>query len=304
MNKKSTAVLISNPRAGRGGAQRVLEVERFCEALKAHGVEIEVINTMAPGDATRLAAAAAAKSAGATIIVSGGDGTINEALQGLIGTDARLGIWPRGTANVLAREIGMPTRIEKVAETIARGKIKRIYPGCVLHEETGERRYFFLMAGIGLDASVVQRVNPRLKRRIGKAAFWYSGLAHLANWKPISFELEVEGKVFTATFAAIGKGSLYGGDLHITPRARLDKPEFEICLINSESRLRYLRLLSQAMRSGGAKETREVRFLRAVRARVVGPVGVQVDGELIDGPPMTFEVVQEPVELIVPEEQE
>ena len=302
MNKPA-AVLISNPKAGRGGARRALEIERFRQALKARGVEIEVLNTTAPGDATRFAAEAALNGA-ETIIVSGGDGTINEALQGLVGKEARLGIWPRGTANVLAREIAMPIQLEKAAEVIARGKTLRIYPGCATMEETNERRYFFLMAGIGLDASIVERVRPALKRRIGKAAFWYSGLEHLANWQPKPFEIEIEDKIFPATFAAVGKGSLYGGDLHITPHARLEQPEFEICIINSASRLSYLKLLSRAMRGGGvANETEQVRLVRATRARALGRVAVQIDGELVGQPPMTFEVVREPIELIAPEKQ-
>lgn len=302
MTNKRAAVLISNPRAGRGGARRALEIERFCQALKARGITVEALATQAPGDATRLAALAATKGA-ETVIVSGGDGTINEALQGLVGRDVRLGIWPRGTANVLAREIAMPAQTEKAAEVIARGHVRRIYPGCARFEETGECRYFFLMAGIGLDASIVERVRPALKRHLGKAAFWYSGLEHLAHWQPVPFEIEIEGKVWPATFAAVGKGSLYGGDLHITPHARLDEPEFEICVINSESRLGYLRLLSHAMRGGVRAGTKEVRLIRAKRARALGRVAVQIDGELVGQPPMTFEVVEEPIELIVPEKQ-
>ncbi|MBC7912478.1 MAG: diacylglycerol kinase family lipid kinase [Pyrinomonadaceae bacterium] len=301
MNTNPT-VLISNPNAGRGGARRALEIKRFCEALKARGVKVEALSTNAPGDAARLAATAA-KNGAATIIVSGGDGTINEALQGMVGTKARLAIWPRGTANVLAREIGMPTRLEKVAAVIARGETKRIYPGCAVLEETHERRYFFLMAGIGLDASIVKSVRPKLKRRFGKAAFWYSGLGHLARWQPVHFQIEVEGQAFSATFAAVGKGSRYGGDLSITPRARLDVPEFEICIINSQSRLRYLSLLPGAIRNGVANGTKGVRFLMATQARVTGNVAVQVDGELIGKPPMTFEIVKEPIEIIVPENQ-
>lgn len=299
MNKR-TAVLISNPLAGRGGASRAHEVTLFCEALKARGVEVEVLETTAPGEARHLAEVAAQQSGARTIIVSGGDGTINEALQGIVGQEARLAIWPRGTANVLAREIAMPTKLEQVAEIIARGKTKLIYPGCAVLEETSERRYFFLMAGIGLDASVVERVRPFLKRRIGKAAFWYSGLEHLASWQPVSFNLEVAGETFAATFAAIGKGSRYGGDLSITPRARLDQPEFEICIINSNTRLRYLSLLPALMRSGITEGTKDVHFIRATRARVTGQVAVQVDGELIGTPPMTFEIVRDPIEIIVP----
>jgi diacylglycerol kinase family enzyme len=156
------------------------------------------------------------------------------------------------------------------------------------------------MAGIGLDASIVSRVSPLLKRHFGEGAFWYSGLGHLASWKPQAFELEVEGRTLPATFAAIGKGPRYGGDLSITPRARFDKPEFEICVINSVSRIRYLRLLSEAMRGGVADGTKGVEFIRATNARAIGKAPVQVDGELIGSLPMTFEIVPSSVEIIVP----
>ncbi len=291
------AVLIANPNAGRGGARRARAIDSFCERLRAGGVEVAVLPTNGPNDAARLAANAAT-SGTKDIIVSGGDGTINEALQGLVGKSARLGIWASGTANVLARELQLPFSPVEAADCIARGRTVDIYVGCATVEETGERRYFFLMAGIGLDASVVRNVRPKLKRRIGKGAFWLSGLSHLASWKPVPFEVEVDGETFPATFAAIGKSSRYGGDLAITPRARLEKPEFEICLINSHSRLRYLHLLSYAMRSGAQLERPGVRYLRATRARATGPTVVQVDGELIGQLPMTFEIVPSPITVI------
>ncbi|HEX8853669.1 MAG TPA: acylglycerol kinase family protein, partial [Pyrinomonadaceae bacterium] len=106
MTDTRTAILISNPNAGRGGRRRAREVARFREALAARGVRVEVWNTRARGDATRLASEAA--RAAHEIIVSGGDGTINEALQGLTGAGARLAIWPAGTANVLARHLRLP----------------------------------------------------------------------------------------------------------------------------------------------------------------------------------------------------
>ncbi|HEX8142895.1 MAG TPA: diacylglycerol kinase family protein [Pyrinomonadaceae bacterium] len=294
-----TAVLISNPNAGRGGKQRALEVARFRELMGKRGVEVEVLNTSGPGDASLLAQRAAERGV-REVIVSGGDGTINEALQGLIGTDARLGIWPRGTANVLAREFKLPSGVEEAAEVIARGVSRRIYTGCAILEATGERRYFFLMAGVGLDASVVEGVRPRLKRRVGKAAFWYSGLGHVLHWRPAQFRIEVEGETFPATFAAIGKAPHYGGGLSITPRARMEEPEFEICIINSHSRIRYLRLLAPAMRDGVPHGTKDISFIRATRARVTGDVLVQVDGEIIGRPPMTFEVEPHAIEVITP----
>jgi diacylglycerol kinase (ATP) len=297
---RRTAVLISNPNAGRGGSQRAREVARFCVSLNTRGVKVEVLNTNGPGDATHLAARAV-RSGVREVIVSGGDGTINEALQGLAGTDdVRLGVWPRGTANVLARELNIPFDVDGAAEVIARAHSRRIHIGCVTQDVTGEQRYFLLMAGVGLDASIVDGVRTRLKRRVGEAAFWYSGIGHLLGWQPVPFQMEVNGETFPATFAAIGNAPHYGGELSITPRARLDQPEFEICLINSHSRLRYLRLLARAMRGGMPLHTKGVRFIRATRARATGDVLVQVDGEVIGRTPMTFEIAPHSIEVLTP----
>lgn len=296
--KKREAILISNPNAGRGGERRKREVARFCESLKKRGVEVEAFDTSGPNDAARLAANVARKGA-RDVIVSGGDGTINEALQGLVGTEARLAVWPRGTANVLARELRLPFDVEDAAEVIARGHSKPVHVGCATNERTGEQRYFFLMAGIGLDASVVQHVRPRMKRRVGEAAFWYAGLGHLAHWQPQAFSIEVDGQTFQATFAAIGKAAHYGGNLAITPRARMEEPEFEVCIVDSKSRLRFLYLLSHAVRPKGVGEDmRGVQFIRATHARVTGDVLVQIDGELTGELPMTFEIAPSPIEII------
>jgi YegS/Rv2252/BmrU family lipid kinase len=295
---KREAVLISNPNAGRGGASRAREVARFCESLRKRGVGVVVLDTSGPNDATRLAKRAAQDGV-RDVIVSGGDGTINEALQGLVGTGARLAVWPRGTANVLARELKLPFKAEEAAEVIARGRSKPVHVGCATQERTGERRYFFLMAGIGLDASVVSRVRPRLKRQLGEAAFWYSGLGHLARWQPVPFKVEIDGQTLQATFAAIGKAAHYGGNLAITPRAHLDKPEFEVCVVDSKSRLHFLYLLSHAIRREGvAEDMRGVQFLRAKQARVTGDVPVQIDGELTGQLPMTFEIAPSSIEII------
>ncbi|HKG81433.1 MAG TPA: hypothetical protein VKA78_18480, partial [Pyrinomonadaceae bacterium] len=167
-------------------------------------------------------------------------------------------------------------------------------------ETTNETRHFVLMAGIGLDASVVRRVQPRLKKRIGKGAFWISGLSHLATWNPRPFTLEIGGQHYTATFAAIGKSARYGGDLAITPGARLDQPQFEICIIGTTSRLRYLHLLSYAMRNGMPRDKPEVRFVNAVSVKARGDAQVQVDGELIGRLPMRFEIAPHSLEVIVP----
>jgi YegS/Rv2252/BmrU family lipid kinase len=296
-----TVRLIANPNAGRGGARRASEITRLCEQLKRRGVETELALTRAPEDATLLTREAINEGR-REIVVSGGDGTINEALQAIVGTRARLAVFPAGTANVLARELALPFDAVRAARMIARGATRKVYAGLATNETTGARRYFIIMSGIGLDASVVKRVRPRLKRRFGEAAYWFSGFSHLADWQPVPFEVEIDGETFPATFAAVGKAPRYGGDLSITPRARLDEPTFEVCVINSRSRLRYLSLLPRIMRGdAAATDARGVRYLRATRVRATGDgVLVQADGELIGTLPMTFEIAPCPLELVVP----
>ena len=293
------AVLISNPNAGRGGSHRAAEVERFCDLLKARNLQVELMNTQAPGDATRLAAEATEKGA-TDVIVSGGDGTINEALQGLVGTNARLAIWPRGTANVLAQDLELPLKLELVAEAIVRNQTRRIHIGCAIDEASGVKRYFLLMAGVGIDATVARRVRSGLKRRIGKGAFWYAGIGFLLRWNPASFTIEVAGESFDVTFACIANAASYGGGLVLTPRAQIDKPEFEILLIDSHSRLRYLYLLSLVMRGRVKPGAAGARYLYATQARAIGGALVQVDGEVIGTTPMSFEIAPQTIGIIVP----
>jgi len=298
MNERK-AVLIYNPKAGRH-IDPVRAVEAFRAAARVGGVDVEARATTGPNDAARIAAEAA--RAGATdVIARGGDGTVHEAIQGLVGAGARLMVWPAGTANVLARQLNLPREAEAAARIFVGGSSRRITLGAATSERTGERRYFFMMAGVGLDASVMQNVRPRLKRRVGEAAFWYAGLAHLVHWVPKEFTVEVGGERLTATYAAVGKAPWYGGGLAITPRARLEDEEFEVCIIDTHSRLRYLRLLSHAMRGGAPEEgTRGLTFRRAARLRCTGGVAVQADGELIGELPMSFEVIKEGLEVIVP----
>ena len=124
----------------------------------------------------------------------------------------------------------------------------------------------------------------------------------LADWHPTPFNVEVNGETYDATFTAIGKTAHYGGGFAVTPRARLDQPEFELCLVSFYGRLRYLRLLAYTTRRAGlTRPLDRVRFIRATQVRATGDAPVQVDGELIGQLPMTFEIVPEPIEVLVPE---
>jgi diacylglycerol kinase (ATP) len=293
------ATLISNPKTGRYASRRLRPIDELASSLESLGIAVDVKLTTGPGEATQFAARAA-RNGSSDIIVAGGDGTINEVIQGLAGTKARLAIIPRGTGNVLARELGLPLDDAQAIAVAAKGKSRKIYLGLAIDETTNESRHFVLMAGIGLDASVVRRVQPSLKKRIGRGAFWVSGLSHLATWDPRQFKLEIDGVEYNATFAAVGNAPRYGGDLAITPGARLDQREFEVCIIQTTSRLRYLHLLSHAMRNGMPRDNPEVQFVKAATVKAHGDAPVQVDGELIGHLPMRFEIAPHSLEVVVP----
>jgi YegS/Rv2252/BmrU family lipid kinase len=295
---KRKVVLISNPKTGRYGSRRAT-IEELSDYLTSNDLDVSVLTTSAPGDATRFAHRAAHNGT-SDVVVAGGDGTINEAIQGIAGTKARLAIIPRGTGNVLARELGLPLEPQQAANVVVQSKSREVHFGVAIDERTDTRRYFLLMAGIGLDASVVTNVQPSLKKRFGRAAFWFSGLSHLANWSPRAFHVEINDQTLDATFVTIGKAATYGGALAITPGAQIDKPEFEVCIIQTTSRFRYLRLLSHAIGSGLNEQKKGVRFLKATSVRAFGDAPVQVDGEVIGHLPMRFEIAPYSLEVIVP----
>src|SRR5262249_55600299 len=155
---------IYNPASGRA-RNRVQQVLHFQHCLSRYGVDSVAEATSGPFEASRMASAVSDSGQYDLVIVNGGDGTVTEALRGLIGTDLPMAIWPGGTENVLASDLGLPLKAEQVAKLVDDGKTKQVTVG-----RAGDR-YFFLMAGIGLDASIVNRVNRALKRKVGLFAY-------------------------------------------------------------------------------------------------------------------------------------
>src|SRR5829696_7946649 len=157
------AVIIGNPNSGRAGSKGSLE--RCAKVLRSGGLSVEVLNTERPDHATELATLAEDR----LVVAAGGDGTINEVINGL-DREATLGILPLGTANVLARELGLPLDVGLACERILRGERARVDLGVATNREGIERR-FACMAGIGFDAKVVHAVTPRMKRYLRGLAF-------------------------------------------------------------------------------------------------------------------------------------
>lgn len=266
------------------------------------GIEAEAYATAAPDDATRLAREAIER--GTDIIISyGGDGTLNEVLQAMIGSRASLAVWAGGTANVVAVDLGMPSGIRQLGDVIARGKTRRISVGMARAEDAARmvERYFFMFAGIGLDASIARNVNLRLKRRTGEFAFWVEGMKHLITWRAEPFTVDVDGQKYESTFTLIGNGKGYGGGICITPGAKLEEPWFELYILPPlRAKTAYLGELVTCLR--GRRENSRARLVRGRHIKVNSsrkPL-VEVDGEIIGPLPMRFDVVPDALSIIVP----
>ena len=288
-----TAVLVYNPGSGRQ-RDRFHSITRMVDALRQQGIAVTPRTTAAPADATRLAAEALAAGVD-LVIVHGGDGTVNEAIQALVGTPTPLAVWPSGTSNVLARELGLPGSFDLMARVIATGAIRRVSVG-----RAGER-YFLLMAGVGLDADMLRSVHPGLKRLTGEGAYWMAGLRQLTDWNPVPFLVETESGRHRATFAVVANAASYGGGLRFAPEASMDDDLLDLCLFDSTERHRFARYLAAAF-SGSHLGLPGVTYVKARRAVAHGPDNrlVQVDGELLGRLPVSFGCVPDALSLVVP----
>lgn len=298
--EKKPISLIYNPTAGRTRHEPEL-LPGIRQALRDAGVETQLERTTAPGSATELARSAVERG-DEMVIVCGGDGTINEAVQALVGSKCALAVWPGGTANVLARELKLPSDPAELARVIAEGKTRRISVGHAYKRETGWQRYFLLMAGIGVDAAIVKNVDPDLKNKTGIGAFWVSAFNYLRHLPLTPFSLGIGQKQFEATFACIGNAASYGGWFNLTPDASLYEGKLDVCIFNSRNRTS---LLLDAFRglSGSHRHSPNVVYRKAVVAYANSndEAMVQLDGEFVGTLPMLFASLPEALKIVAPE---
>jgi diacylglycerol kinase (ATP) len=293
------AVVIFNPFAGklaRNGSASLTDAE---QVLTATGHTVKMIPTQGPGTAGAIARESLAQGVD-LILAAGGDGTINEVLQGIAGTNAVFGALPAGTANVLTTEMGIGTKMDLAVRQASQWVPKRISVGRLT--SAGSARYFLLMAGIGLDAHVVYHLSADLKSRFGKGAYWTGALKVLGR-ELEEFQVETGGRQYTCSFALASKVRNYGGDFQIASNTSLLEDRFELVLFEGRSSLRYLRYLAGVARRklDGIKG---VTVLRAAEMNVSSAGGarvyVQVDGEFAGCLPARLEIVPDALTLLMP----
>ncbi|NJN99702.1 MAG: YegS/Rv2252/BmrU family lipid kinase [Anaerolineales bacterium] len=218
---------IVNPAAGSGGFQKL--VLEAAEHLKQFDCTVERVETCAKGDGIHLARRAAAEGFDVAVAV-GGDGTINEVCNGLVGTETALAVLPAGTANVYAADVGIPIwwplnpgAVLNAAEVIVTGQHRRIDLGR-LRLADGTERYFLMWCGIGLDAAISEAIKPGDTRRLGMGAWILSGLLVTFDFMGTRATIRtdaglVKGRVL---LAVVSNGQLYGRVWRMSPEAKMD----------------------------------------------------------------------------------
>jgi diacylglycerol kinase family enzyme len=227
---------------------------------------------------------------------------LNEALNGMPGCDVPLGILPGGTANVLAMELGIGSRMRSVAARLGEFVPCPVSAGLLRCREIPKGRHFLLMAGAGLDAAIVQKVSLPLKAATGKFAYWVAGLCKLPELvTPLSVRSESGAR--RCGFALVSRVRNYGGDLSIARSVSLTDDDFEVVLFEGRVPLRY-GVYFAALLAGVHARLPGVTVFRS-RKLELEPAGakevhIQIDGELAGSLPATVEIVPQAIQLLVP----
>jgi len=264
--------------------------------LRERGWQIETCLTSGSGVATELAAEAARRAYDCVVAV-GGDGTLNEALNGVAGTPTALAFVPGGTVNVWAREAGIPSEPVAALRLLAEGKRRRLDAGRV-----GER-FFLLMASAGLDSLVVADMNTRLKRRFGRFAYIGSAALHLRNYAGIHADVTLDGERLETSMLMLVAGNTrsYGGMIEITRQARADDGLLDVCLYSGVGREAFIGHFARTVLAQHVHHPAVLyRRVKSIELRTQVPLPVQADGEIAGETPVTISVAPSAVSVVVP----
>lgn len=292
MNKSSKILVILNP------AARSEKASSMREKILALSPRVAVWMTESPGDA-RILAQRAVQQGVETIVAAGGDGTVNEVVNGLAGADVRFGILPVGTMNVFATELGISSNLSKAWEVIEAGNCRSI------DLAKANEEYFVQLGGVGLDAEVVQSTTPDSKKTLGPLSYLIT-LAQVVARKPPEILLEpVDGPARKGRFVLVGNGRLYGGPFVLFKDARIDDGMLDVLVFENQSHWDILRYV-QAIAFGNHSELPDVQYFqtRGLRLSCEEYVPVELDGELCGHLPYEFGFSNRKLSVLAPEPPE
>ncbi len=284
-------LIIFNPAAGWRRRQRLAPV---LAQLRALGCPFELRETQGPGDAERFAAAVD-RDAFDVVVAAGGDGTVNETINGLACPGLPLAVIPLGTANVLAAEIGLRTNPAAVARCVALGRPRPIALGAA------NGRRFILMAGAGFDAHVVADVSVPMKRWLGKGAYALAIARQLLVFHSLGYEVLTDNTLRRAASVIVANSRFYGGRFVCASAASLESDTLQVCLFERAGRLATIGY-ALALFAGRLPRLSSYRLVEARRIEIRGRPGepMQVDGDGVGRLNATIEVLPKALDLIFP----
>lgn len=291
--------VIFNP-AARGNRAR--QFRRWLDGIAAEGT---LQPTTGPGAARRLAAEAVANFD--LIVAAGGDGTVNEVLNGIADAPdgfarVRLGVLPLGTVNVLARELKIPAHLPAAWKMLQRGRELKIDLPRVEFWANGKRehRYFVQLAGAGLDARAIELVSWRLKKKAGAFAYVVAGFQALRETQP-KITVRAAGQTLTGELVLIGNGKLYGGKYEIFPAADHTNGQLDACVFPRANWWTLLRCAPGGLLRRRLPETL-VRRQRAEKFELTSATAAafELDGEWAGNLPATFSIEPQKLRMVVP----
>jgi diacylglycerol kinase (ATP) len=305
------ALLIHNPNAGNDGRARRRTLDTARHIFAAGGVHTDLAETTGPGHATEIAARAAQEGR-QLVIACGGDGTLNEIVNGLTaqqnGHRVPLALLPGGTANILAKELDLPWDIPSAAEKLVRGTVKEIALGLAVPLEQPEKqKYFLSVAGAGPDGMIVYSIDLELKARVGILAYWWEGAREVLRYRFPHFRVSSGDRKIDASLVIIGRTQNYGGPFKITDQADLYSNQFEVMTLTTQSGFRYLSYLP-TLWMGKLRGTEGVDFFKtdSVLCEPLdsNAIYAQIDGEPLARLPVEFKIVPRALKLLVPRNPE
>jgi diacylglycerol kinase (ATP) len=288
-------LVIFNPVAGR---RRAAALWRVLDVLVENGIKVEVAETQHAGHATELARAAAVEGR-AMVVAAGGDGTIAEVANGLIGSTTAMGIIPLGTANVLAKEYRLSTSPRAVANALAYKRTQLLWPG--IAKMGGSEHVFVQMVGLGFDGAVVHGLQPFLKRAFGRGAYVWQSLWESVAYGFPKLRLCIDGKDYEAASVVVTKGRLYGGPYLLAPNAHSTEPGFQVALFENPGTFPAL-LSGAALPLGLLPRCPGVRVVSGSCIEFYstnGSIMTQSDGDALSGTPAFVVNAASPIPLVV-----
>lgn len=292
----TTAALIFNPRAGSWRTAR--RVDAIRSALKDLGYEVSLLPTETPGHATRLARDAATRGA-EVVFTHGGDGTLREAAAGLLGSGVAVAPIPGGTVNVVAMALGLPQDPLRAIHALATAEIVEMDVGLCGEE------VFLMQTSAGLDARVMGRLRPGLKRHFGTAAVAASGLRQWLTYDYPVIELIADGRPLRATLVAICNLAQYAGAWQMAPGASMTDGVLDLVVFRGAGRRQTL-AFARDLVLGRHVERPDVELtrVREVELREPEDLPVQLDGDALPiRLPVNVRLANERIRILSPKKR-